>query len=137
MGKESPRNADRNRKGRVMNDPHDNAETDKKAMARASKLTPTTTAKYNGRAWSLFYSDGDTERPICTFRNPRAEVWAKRTAVCLNSHDALVAACQHAAMSPHHPACKCKGEYSANPEQYCTCHVQKAVAALAAARGPQ
>ena len=48
---------------------------------------------------------------------------------------AMYAALSHAAMSNHHPACKCKGEYSANPERYCTCHVQKAKAALAQAEG--
>ena len=48
---------------------------------------------------------------------------------------AMYEALQHAAMSYHHPACKCKGEYSANPELYCTCHVQKAQAALAQAEG--
>ena len=48
---------------------------------------------------------------------------------------AMYEALQHAAMSYHHPACKCKGEYSANPERYCTCHVQKAWAALAQAEG--
>ena len=47
----------------------------------------------------------------------------------------LLEACKHAAASCHHPACKCSGEYSANPEQYCTCHVQKARAALAKAGG--
>ena len=50
---------------------------------------------------------------------------------------AMYEALQHAAMSYHHPACKCKGEYSANPELYCTCHVQKAQAALAQAEGKQ
>jgi hypothetical protein len=45
-------------------------------------------------------------------------------------YNALRKACQHAAMSNHHPACKCKGEKSAFPEQHCTCHVQKARAAL-------
>lgn len=55
---------------------------------------------------------------------------------CVNAHDALVAALKHAASSCHHPACKCKGEYAAMPEQHCTCHVQKCRAALAAyARG--
>ena len=44
----------------------------------------------------------------------------------------LLEACKHAAHSYHHPACKCRGEYSANPELYCTCHVQKAHAAIAA-----
>ena len=48
---------------------------------------------------------------------------------------AMYEALSHAAMSNHHPACKCKGEYSANPERYCTCHVQKAKAALAQAEG--
>lgn len=45
----------------------------------------------------------------------------------------LLAACRKAAMSCHHPACNCKGENSANPERYCTCHVQVARAAIAAA----
>lgn len=39
-------------------------------------------------------------------------------------------ALEHAAVSIHHPACKCKGAYSANPEKYCTCHVYKAQDAL-------
>jgi hypothetical protein len=43
----------------------------------------------------------------------------------------LIAALRHAAMSCHHPACKCKGEYSGNPEKYCTCHVQKCRVELA------
>ena len=51
-----------------------------------------------------------------------------------SSFTRMLAACQHAAQSFHHPHCKCKGEYLANPEQYCTCHVQKARAALEAAR---
>lgn len=41
-------------------------------------------------------------------------------------HEAL----SHAAQSCHHPACKCRGEYSAFPERYCTCHVQKARVAV-------
>ena len=50
---------------------------------------------------------------------------------------AMYEALQHAAMSYHHPACKCKGEYAANPEKYCSCHIQKAKAALAQAEGRQ
>ena len=46
---------------------------------------------------------------------------------------ALLEACQHAARSEHHPACKCHGEYSGEPERHCTCHVQKARAAIALA----
>ena len=46
-------------------------------------------------------------------------------------------ALEHAAMSCHHPACKCKGEYASQPERYCTCHVQKARQALAQAEGRQ
>jgi hypothetical protein len=46
-------------------------------------------------------------------------------------------ALQHAAMSYHHPACSCKGEYASQPERYCTCHVQKARQALAQAEGKQ
>ena len=48
---------------------------------------------------------------------------------------AMYEALQHAGMSYHHPACKSKGEYAANPEKYCSCHVQKAKAALAQAEG--
>lgn len=44
-------------------------------------------------------------------------------------------ACKHASMSIHHPACKCKGERMANPELYCTCHVQKALIAVNKAEG--
>ena len=58
------------------------------------------------------------------------EIYMKETAA-----PAMYEALSHAAMSNHHPACKCKGEYSANPERYCTCHVQKAKAALAQAEG--
>lgn len=47
----------------------------------------------------------------------------------------LLAACEHAAVSYHHPACKAKGEYSSRPDLYCTCHVQKARAAIARATG--
>ena len=48
---------------------------------------------------------------------------------------AMYEALQHAAASNHHPACKARGEYSSQPEKYCTCHVQKARAALAQAEG--
>lgn len=47
----------------------------------------------------------------------------------------LLEACHHAARSEHHAACKCHGEYSGNPEMYCTCHVQKARDAIAKAEG--
>ena len=53
-------------------------------------------------------------------------------------HDAAPAmyeALRHAAMSYHHPSCKAQGEYVAQPERYCTCHVQKARYALAQAEG--
>ena len=43
----------------------------------------------------------------------------------------LVAALRHAAKSEHHPKCKAHGEYSGNPEKYCTCHVQKCRVELA------
>ena len=46
--------------------------------------------------------------------------------------DKLIVAAEHSAKSCHHPACKATGEYAANPEQYCTCHVQKARIAMAA-----
>ena len=42
----------------------------------------------------------------------------------------LLEACKRAARSEHHPACKCCGEYAANPECYCTCHVQACAAAV-------
>ena len=71
-----------------------------------------------------------------------AEVLAETEAECLarakdlvralNSHDALVAAAEHAAKSFHHPSCKARGEYSGRPDLYCSCHVQKALMALAA-----
>jgi hypothetical protein len=54
----------------------------------------------------------------------------KANAQAITALPDLIAACEHAAVSYHHPACKCKGEYSANPERYCTCHVYKAQAAL-------
>lgn len=47
----------------------------------------------------------------------------------------LLEACRHAAQSIHHPACKCKEDYAGQPERYCTCHVQKARAAVARAEG--
>jgi len=56
-------------------------------------------------------------------------------AVAIAALPELLTACRHAAMSYHHPACKCHGEYSAMPERYCTCHVQKAQAALNRAKG--
>jgi len=56
-------------------------------------------------------------------------------AVAIAAIPDLLAACLHASMSCHHPACKCHGEYSANPERYCTCHVQKARAAMDKAAG--
>jgi hypothetical protein len=59
-----------------------------------------------------------------------------------NANAALIAAApdmyealRHAASSYHHPKCKAKGDYAGNPELYCTCHVQKARAALAKAEG--
>lgn len=67
-----------------------------------------------------------------------------RSFVELDSNAALIAAApamyealQHAAMSYHHPSCKAQGEYAAQPERYCTCHVQKARTALAQAEGLQ
>ena len=48
---------------------------------------------------------------------------------------AMYEALRHAAMSYHHPSCKAQGEYVAQPERYCTCHVQKARYALAQAEG--
>lgn len=48
-------------------------------------------------------------------------------------HAELLAAATHAAKSFHHPSCKAQGEYSGQPELYCTCHVQKARAAIAKA----
>ena len=50
---------------------------------------------------------------------------------------AMYEALQHAAMSYHHLSCKARGEYAAQPERYCTCHVQKARTALAQAEGRQ
>ena len=47
----------------------------------------------------------------------------------------LYEACKKAAYGTHHPACKCKREYSANPERYCTCWVAMAQAAIAKAEG--
>ena len=76
---------------------------------------------------------GDTETAVI------ATVYDADTAAFIvtacNAHEELLAACQHAAVSEHHPACKAHGEYSANPERYCTCHVQKARAAIAKAEG--
>ena len=48
----------------------------------------------------------------------------------------LLEACKHSAKSCHHPACKCHGEYTAYP-QHCTCHVEKARAAIAKAESQQ
>ena len=47
----------------------------------------------------------------------------------------LLAACEWAAKSPHHPACMCRGERAANPERHCTCHIQAANLAIAKAKG--
>ena len=47
----------------------------------------------------------------------------------------MLEALQHAATSEHHPACKARGEKSAFPERYCTCHVQKARVAINKATG--
>ena len=68
------------------------------------------TAKRTGVSWT---ENSDTIADL------RAEVARLREAL------------QHSARSEHHRACKAHGEYSANPERYCTCHVQKARAALA------
>ena len=67
--------------------------------------------------------------------NAIARVYSLSDAALIAAAPAMYEALSHAAMSNHHPACKCKGEYSANPERYCTCHVQKAKAALAQAEG--
>jgi len=48
----------------------------------------------------------------------------------VNHREEMLAALEHSASSFHHPACKCRGERSANPECYCTCHVYKAQAVL-------
>ena len=53
----------------------------------------------------------------------------------LTAAPAMYEALRHAAMSYHHPSCKAQGEYVAQPERYCTCHVQKARYALAQAEG--
>jgi len=58
------------------------------------------------------------------------EARAKLIALALNYHEEMVAALEHSAASIHHPACKCRGERTANPERYCTCHVYKAQAVL-------
>ena len=42
-------------------------------------------------------------------------------------NQAIIDALTHASMSYHHPSCKCADGF---PENRCTCHVQKAVAAL-------
>ena len=60
---------------------------------------------------------------------------AQALAPKLAAASAMYEALSHAAISTHHPSCKCTGEYSANPEWYCTCHVQKARTALAQAEG--
>ena len=59
----------------------------------------------------------------------------KANAALIAAAPAMYEALKHAAMSHHHPACKAKGEYTAQPERYCSCHVQKARAALAQAEG--
>jgi len=80
--------------------------------------------------------------PSCTTMGTIATIKPQGDRQLANAHliaaaPAMYEALSHAAMSYHHPACKCKGEYSANPELYCTCHVQKARAALAQAEGKQ
>ena len=61
----------------------------------------------------------------------------RANATLIAAAPAMYEALEHAAMSCHHPACKCKGEYASQPERYCTCHVQKARQALAQAEGRQ
>ena len=73
-----------------------------------------------------------------------AEVWQtyidgesrqQAHATLIAAAPAMYEALRHAAMSYHHPSCKAQGEYVAQPERYCTCHVQKARYALAQAEG--
>ena len=60
---------------------------------------------------------------------------SKANANLIAAAPAMYEALRHAAMSYHHPSCKAQGEYVAQPERYCTCHVQKARYALAQAEG--
>lgn len=47
-----------------------------------------------------------------------------------NTHAALVAACEHASMSYHHPACRANPVKKNHKQDQCGCHVEKARAAL-------
>ena len=67
--------------------------------------------------------------------NTHQQVDGHANAALIAAAPAMYEALKHAAMSHHHPACKAKGEYTAQPERYCSCHVQKARAALAQAEG--
>ena len=111
----------------------------------------THTAKHTPGPWSvdntdlyLITSDRDGEA-VCEIAEreivSQSGRWETNVSVMeANAHliaaaPAMYAALEHAAMSCHHPACKCKGEYASQPERYCTCHVQKARQALAQAEG--
>ena len=104
------------------------------------------TAKHTPGPWEVVGSR------ICTVGNDRERVtlaktepsgaFTMSTEQTANAHliaaaPAMYEALEHAAMSCHHPACKCKGEYASQPERYCTCHVQKARQAIAQAEGRQ
>ncbi len=72
---------------------------------------------------------------ICDLRGDRKGQINIGNAHLIAAAPVMYEALEHAAMSCHHPACKCKGEYASQPERYCTCHVQKARQALAQAEG--
>lgn len=81
----------------------------------------------DGKSIAVTYDDKDASRIVaCVNACTGIPTEALEAGVIGEVKDAL----QHAASSVHHPACKCNGEYSANPEMYCTCHVQKARAVL-------
>ena len=67
---------------------------------------------------------------ICQTFKPHAEAKARRIVLCWNSHDDLLEACRHGAMSSHHPACSHGKQGDGNT---CECHVGKCQQAIAKA----
>ena len=99
----------------------------------------TKTAQFTPGPWREYHTHGNWEmygsNGQLLFRIKDGVIPMLNDTALIAAAPAMYEALSHAAMSYHHPACKCKGEYSANPELYCTCHVQKARAALAQAEG--
>lgn len=108
----------------------------------SAKHTPGPWKQCNSEPFEIVMDDGDVcplvatvnGDPACVDEDQALADAAFIVRAC-NAHDALLAAAEHAAKSFHHPACDAKGERSSQPERYCTCHVQKARAAIAKAEG--